>query len=402
MPIKELTPNFLKNATADEGADRTVFWDEKLPGFGLMVTKAGHRSWVVQYRHGHASRRMTFDSVLSLEKARKQARGVLGDVAKGHDPLADRRKEAAMADNTLQRIAEDYFSREGKKLRSMDQRRAALERLVFPKLGTRQIDDIKRSDIARVLDHVEDAAGPVQADHVLAYLRRIMTWHASRSDDFRSPIIRGMARTKPKERARDRILTDDELRVIWKTAEGSTGPWGAFIRFLLLTATRRNEAARMTRAELSKGGDWTIPAGRYKTKGDVVLPLSTSAQALLDSLPQIDKCPYFFTTDGKRAIAGFSKAKRDFDKACGVTGWTLHDLRRTARSLMSRAGVTADIAERCLGHVIGGVRGTYDRHKYHDEMLHAFETLAAQIDRIISPTENVVDLRQKANAEVRR
>jgi integrase len=389
MPIKELTPAFVAKAGADEGAERTVFWDERLPGFGLMVTAAGHKSWVVQYRHGHASRRMTIDGVLSLDKARKEARGILGEVAKGRDPLGERRKEAAMADNTLQRIAEDYFSREGKKLRSMDQRRAALERLVFPKLGARQIDDIKRSDIARVLDHVEDAAGPVQADHVLAYLRRIMTWHASRSDDFRSPIIRGMARTKPKERARDRILTDDELRAIWKAAEGSTGPWGAFVRFLLLTATRRNESARMVRAELSKG-DWMIPAGRYKTKGDVVLPLSAAARALLDGLPQIDKCPYFFTTDGKRAIAGFSKAKKDFDKACGVTGWTLHDLRRTARSLMSRAGIAADIAERCMGHVIPGVRGVYDRHKYRDEMLQAFEALAAQIDRIINPTENVV------------
>jgi integrase len=89
-------------------------------------------------------------------------------------------------------------------------------------------------------------------------------------------------------------------------------------------------------------------------------------------------------------MSGFSKFKHKFDEACGVADWTLHDLRRTARSLMSRAGVAPDHAERCLGHVIGGVRGTYDRHEYAEEKRKAFEALAGQIDRIVNPRENVV------------
>jgi integrase len=92
-------------------------------------------------------------------------------------------------------------------------------------------------------------------------------------------------------------------------------------------------------------------------------------------------------------LGGFSKFKAAFDKACGVTGWTLHDLRRTARSLMSRAGIDADHAERALGHVIPGVRGVYDRHEFRDEKRRAFEALAAQIERIINPQPNVVALR---------
>lgn len=82
-----------------------------------------------------------------------------------------------------------------------------------------------------------------------------------------------------------------------------------------------------------------------------------------------------------------------FDEKCGFSDWTIHDLRRTARSLLSRAGVDADIAERCLGHAIGGIRGIYDRHAYYDEKKHAFEVLAAQIDRIVNPSPNVIPLR---------
>jgi integrase len=382
MPIKELTPGFLKQAKSDAGAERTVFWDEKLPGFGLMVTAGGHKSWVVQYRHGHASRRMTLASVLPLDKARKEARGLLGDVARGGDPLGERRKAASAQKNSLKAVCEEYLRREGKTLRTLEQRRAVLERAVFPKLGGRQIEDIKRSEIVRLLDQIEDDRGPVMADHVLAILRKIMNWHASRSDEFRSPIVRGMARTKSKERARDRILSDEELRAVWRAAEEFAKPWGAFVHFLLLTACRRNEAARMTWDEL-KGDEWTIAAARCKTKTDVLLPLSKKARELLEKLKRIEKCPYVFSISGKHPIAGFSVFKRNFDVACGISDWTLHDLRRTARSLMSRAGAGADIAERCLGHVIPGVRGVYDRHKYRDEMLHAFEALAAQIDRII-------------------
>lgn len=91
----------------------------------------------------------------------------------------------------------------------------------------------------------------MMADRTLAYVRKVMNWHATRSDDFRSPIVRGMARTKPKERARDRMLGDDELRVIWKVADAGEGPFHRLMQFLLLTAARRTEAAQMKRDELS-------------------------------------------------------------------------------------------------------------------------------------------------------
>jgi integrase len=411
LPVRcKLTPSFVLNATSKPGAERTLFWDETLPGFGLMVTKGGHRSYVFQYRAAGRSRRMSFPVEVGLEKARREAKKALGGVAAGGDPLQERRRAAAEAENTLQSICEEYLRREGKRLRSKDAIESALKRLVYPKLGTRQIDSIKRSEINRLLDKIEVERGPVMPDRVLSYLRAIMNWHATRSDDFRTPIVRGMARTKPKERARDRILDDDELRAVWKAAESFSGPLGYLLRFILLTATRRSEAADMPDTELQFfdlmgiplkvcsdeviAADWTIPGSRYKTKLDHVVPLSQAAKDLLQSVPRIKGVQWIFTY-GTMPIRGFSKSKELFDKACGVTGWTIHDLRRTSRSLMSRAGVPTDHAERCLGHVIGGVRGTYDRHAYHAEKKAAFEALAGQIDRIINPQDNVVPMRSK-------
>jgi integrase len=392
----KLTPTFTDKATAEPGAERTVFWDETLPGFGLMVTKGGHRSFVYQYRAGGRSRRMTFPFEVGLEKARKEAKKALGGVASGGDPLQERRKAAAEAENTLQSICEEYLRRDSKKLRSRDRIEATLERLVYPRLGARQIDVITRSEIVRLLDKIEDERGPVMADQVLAYVRRIMNWHAARSDDFRSPIVRGMARTKPRELARERILNDDELRAVWKAAEAFPGPFGYMVRFILLTATRRNEAAHMADTELSNG-DWIIPGARYKNKLDHVIPLSQAARDLLAQIPRIKGVKFIFTT-GSIAIGGFSKFKEELDRECGATGWTIHDLRRTARSLMSRAGVGADIAERCLGHVIPGVRGIYDRHAYHAEKKRAFEMLAAQIDSILNPKDNIIQMRPEIPA----
>jgi integrase len=402
----KLTPAFVMRAKAEPGKERTIYWDTAMPSFGLVVTAQSAKSYVVQYRAGRLSRRMKLKNVQSLAAARQQAKVELGEVAKRNDPLAARRKETAAATSTLRAVATDYLKREGKKLRSANQRAATLERLVYPKFGSRQIDDIRRSEIVNLLDQVEDERGPVMADHALAYLRKIFNWHASRSDDFRSPIVRGMARTKPKERQRQRTLTDDELRAVWKAADTYPGPFGRLVQFLLLTATRRNEAAHMRRGEVSDT-DWTIPQARYKTGLELLIPLSPMAMATLDKLPRIGNAGFVFTTGGKTAVSGFSKFKRDFDKACGVKDWTLHDLRRTARSLMSRADVSSDHAERCLGHVIGGVRGVYDRHEFHDEKRRAFEALASLVERILNPQANVVplhddDLPGAAKSEKRR
>jgi integrase len=388
-----LTPGYVLRAEKPTTGDRIIYWDENLPCFGLMVTKAGHKSFVVQYRAQGRSRRITIKAEeqggLTVDKARRQAKVIIGAVIGGGDPLAERRTNEAAKGNTFEAIADEFLEREGARLRSVEQIRATLKRLVYPKLGSKQIGDIRRSDWIRLLDKIADECGPVMSDHVLAYVRRICNWHATRSDDFRSPIVRGMARTKPSKRRRQRTLTDDELRAVWKAADESQSVFGWLAQYLLLTATRRNEAARMKRSEVS-GTDWTIPESRYKTDLELLIPLSPDAEAILAKVPKIGRAGFVFTIDGSTPIAGFSKFKREFDKKCGVEGWTLHDLRRTARSLMSRAGTPADHAEICLGHVLPGIRGTYDKYEYRDEKRRAFEALASLIDRIVNPQSNVV------------
>jgi integrase len=355
------------------------------------VTDRGVRTFVLVTRYpgsrNPAPRAIGSVSAISLEAARTKARGWLALIGTGVDPAAQAK---ARAEATFQAIATDYFARKAKDHRSRGWAEGALARLVYPALGAKPIGAIGRSDIVRLLDTIEDERGPIMANRTLSIIGRVFNWHASRSDAFRSPIVRGMARAG--EQTRSRVLTDDELRSIWLATEDH--PFGPLLRFILLTATRRNEAAQMAWGELS-GSEWTIPAKRYKTKLDHVVPLSAMARS---ALPQPNG-DFVFSLNGRGPIGGYAWFKRGIDKASGVTGWTLHDLRRTARSLMSRAGINADVAERCLGHVIPGVRGIYDRHEYHDEKAQAFEALAALVDRIVKGIDaDVVPIRRGAKS----
>jgi integrase len=391
VAILKLTADFVKRVVVETGAERSIYWDEKLPGFGLMVTQRGHRSWVVQYRARHRSRRITISSVLSLDEARKQARDLLGQVARGGDPAVEQRKAVDAERNALRAIIDEYFEREGNRLRSAADRRATLKRLVLPKLGAWSIYDIRRSNIQRLLDEIEDGSGAATAHQVLAFLRKIFTWYASRADDFQSPFVRGMGRIKAGDHQRDRVLSDAELRLVWLAAEKFCAPWGPYVRLLLLTACRRSELAGLRWSEIN--GDITIPAARYKTGRDHLVPLSAAGRTVLAEMPRIAGCDYVFTNDGVGPMANFSGGKAAFDQACRVGNWRLHDLRRTARTLLGRAGVNTDIAERCLGHAKGAIRGVYDKYEYRNEKLIAFEKLATLVDQVVRPQENVVALR---------
>jgi integrase len=398
MQVK-LTAGFVATAGAPAtGKDRIIYWDDKRPGFGLMVTTTGKRSFVFQYRNDQGdSRRASLSGTTKLPDAHKWADIIQGDVAKGIDPVAKKRTErvAQSKKGKFRTIAEEYVKRERSKVRSMGQRETILVRLVYPVIGNKIAVKLKRSDIVELLDWVEDNHGAAMADAVLMVVRRICNWHAARDDDFRSPIVRGMGRSG------ERILADDEIRALWAATgeiieNAEAGPLGLFmhahlLRYLLLTAVRLKEGARIDSTELS-GSDWLIPAARMKNKRDFLIPLSKAAAGLLEAIPVIGgrNAGPIFTTNGTKPIAAFGQFKRAFDKRCSVTGWTNHDLRRTARSLMSRAGVDPDHAERALSHTIGGIRGTYDRHEFYNEKKRAFEALAAQIDRILNPPENNV------------
>ena len=277
------------------GAVRREIPDPGTRGLYIVLQPSGKRSFAVRYRHGGKPRKLTLDPGLTLAEARAAAAKVFTEIEKNRDPNAAKRQakqtEAIATANTFKAIAEEYMKREGGRLRSADWRRGILQRLVYDTLGDKPIADIKRSDIIRLLDKIEAGelvrngeavkGGPVAADRTLAVIRKILTWHAVRSDDFRTPVVRGMARTKAKDSARSRILSDDELRRVWQAASEREGPFSALVKFLLLTAARRTEAAAITWDEID-GADWTLPESRNKTRLDLVRPLSEAARAVLE------------------------------------------------------------------------------------------------------------------------
>ena len=387
--MRGLTDIAIKNLKP--AATRREIPDPGQRGLYVVIQPTGAKSFAVRYRYGGKPRKLTLTGGILLAAARKAASDALYEVEQGRDPSEAKKitkAKAALAQaDTVQVICEEYLAREGHKLRTVSSREATLRRLVFPEIGDQPIHTLRRSQLVRLFDKIEDQNGERSADIVLAYLSRVFNWHAGRSDEFRTPIVRGMRRRNTKEHARNRVLNDDELRSVWRAADN--GLFGCFVKFLLLTGTRRGEAAAISWKEIN-GAEWTLPAARNKTKVSLVRPLSAAAQQELLKVPNLAGTDFVFSTDGRSALAGFTRRKRVLDQASGVTGWTLHDLRRTARSLMSRAGVPSEHAERCLGHVIGGVEGTYNRHDYINEMRIAYEKLATLIEQIVDPQPNVV------------
>jgi integrase len=380
--------------------------DAGCQGLRVVVFPSRRKSFVLRYRFRGLQRKLTLgpcmiehngegepaeapeqDTPLSLAAARELAAKALRQAKSGNDPAAAKqqrkREQRAAEGDTLGNLAQEYLRRVGPRLRTVSQRKSDLDLICASVLGRVPLEQIKRGQFVRELDRIADDNGPVRSDRVLSALKTLLSWHAGRSD-YVSVLGRGGRRTSIRERARTRILDDAELRKVWIAAEQDTTPFGPFLRFTLLTATRRGESAGLHRMELSEGGTvWVVPAARYKSKRDTLIPLSKAAQQIIAGQPV--RGPYVFGVDGSRPLGGFNDRKKNLDARSGVSGYGLHDLRRSARTLLSRAGVAADIAEMCLGHAFVGVRGVYDRFQYIDEKREAFEALAQMVERLVRP-----------------
>jgi integrase len=384
-------------------------------GFAVRVTASGRKTFVRFYRVGGKPFLATLGhwvgnakgGDLTVLRAIIAATEHAKSIRDGGDPRPERTRrsedgnkpEGETIADLLDEFVDRYVEREAA-LRSRRNIRRTFERLVKPAIGNVGIYDLRRSQVVKMLDTIADENGPVMADRALALTRKAFNWRATRDDDFQPPIVKGMAKTKPHERARTRILDDQEIRDLWVALDLMGGRYPAFVRTVFLTATRREEAARMRREEID-GEVWTIPAARYKTKTDHDIPLTAAVRKHIDERP--DDRPFVFSATGGNAPFGdYSRTKKTLDEKIAelrakdgrdpMPQWTLHDLRRTARSLMSRAGIPSDHAERALGHVIDGVRSVYDRHKYMAEKQRAFEALATLVGQILNPGPNVTQL----------
>jgi integrase len=250
------------------------------------------------------------------------------------------------------------------------------------------------------------SAGRVQAAHKLREVAiRIVNRAIDRGDievNLLASPSRGRRRTGMLRRTRrDRVLSDDELRAVWVACDAVGEPFGTMVRLLTVLGQRRDEVARMEWGELDLDSAlWVIPAARYKTRVEHAVPLPAVAVDLIRRIRQIDDRFVLSTRPGTH-FSGFSKGKEQLDSLAGVSDWRLHDLRRTVRTGFSALRVDPDIAERVIGHVIGGVRGVYDRHLYLAEKRDALDRWAQRVGSIVNPPPPNVHTASRASTAPR-
>ena len=293
-------------------------------------------------------------------------------------------------DDTVDKVARDYLAKYAKshRPRSVQEISRIVEREIVPAWKDRIITDIRKKDIHALLDPIE-ARAPALAICTFAVVRQFFAWSLERGIVETTPCtgIRAPATQTP----RDRVLSDDEIKALWKATETLSWPFRDAIRLLLLTGARLNEVAGVAWDELDLDARlWRLPKERSKNKQPHVVPLSGMARDILAAVPRVHSPRNFvFTVNGKAPVAGFADAKRRLAAAMpGVPPWVIHDLRRTCASGMARLGIAPHIVEACLNHKSGTIRGVaavYNKYSYDTEKRAA---LAAWAEHVVSITNS--------------
>jgi integrase len=398
---------------------RTLYLrDDELTGFGALSTKAGACSYFIEYRLGGratAQKRMTIGKhgALTPDEARKAAKEELGKVARRVD-VAQEKKEARekLASTTFRDLAERYLDIHAKPGRYWAEKRVRLLSLDELKpLLSRPIALIKRADIVAIIDQVH-ARSHASARVLFSDIRPIFAWTLDRAAIEANPMA-GMRGPQPLE-ARDRVLSDEEIKAFWQAASDLGWPFSSVFKVLLLTGQRREEVAGLRWREVDLDGQWTIAKERCKNGKAHTVDLHPEAVRLLDPLddaaaPRLMKNTeeedLVYSTTGRTPVSGFSKVKARIDvRMKEILGgkfqpWRTHDLRRTAASGMAALGFQPHVIERVLNHVSGaqgGLVSVYQRHEYRDERKRAIMAWGEHVMQLVSPeapVSNVFRLR---------
>ncbi|KAA2236946.1 tyrosine-type recombinase/integrase [Salinarimonas soli] len=407
---KILTAQSIERMRPDS-AKRLEIPDGALPGLYFIVQLSGAKSFAVRYRAGGKPKKLTLGPypALDLATARERAREALLAVSAGRDPGAEKiaqRRAAAEepADRDLVSGVVAEFLRRHVTPNNRPRTAEEVERLfrlhVLPAWGTRRIKDIGRRDVVDLLDGLVDRGTPVAANRSLAAVRKMFNWAVDRGIVDASPAVRIQPPTQ--EVSRDRVLSDDELRLFWRASDSLGFPFGPMFQLLALTGQRRDEVAQMTRSELSKDGStWVIPKERAKNGLAHEVPLAPEARAVLASIPRVaGKAGHIFSTNGERPASGYSKAKARLDAKVlelarhaateqgddpdevAIAPWVIHDLRRTAATVIAKIGHPPHVVEAILNHkagTISGVAAIYNRHGYEKEKRQALQDWASHL-----------------------
>jgi len=394
MPIAKLTDLAIRKLKPS-GDQREEFWDESFTGgsFGVRMSKTGRKSFVLLFRTNGRLRRMTLGIYphLSLADARKKANQILGRVAQGEDPAQE--KAGIRKSETFAELGSSYLERHAKvkkSPKSIKEDERILQTYLIPKWGQRKFITIRKKDVLVLLEKIAYKSGargkpaPVMANRVLALASKIFNFAIEKDiapDTFVNPCMR----LKPlgKETTRERVLSDDEIRRLWKELEKHREPTASIYRLILLTAQRPGEVKQMRWDQIDEEV-WTIPAEATKNKkGEHKVPLSSQALEILETLKTGESEWVFPSADGH--LEWLQKMSQRLQKNCGFK-FRPHDLRRTAATKMSQLGVDQMIIAKILNHAWADrhITAVYDRWHKLPEMRQALERWAAHLQQILT------------------
>ena len=378
------------------GKARREIPDGLLRGLYLVLQVSGAKSWAVRYRYDTQTRKHTLGPYprIDLKAARELGGAALRAAAEGRDP-AQEKKQASKAARpaTIEAAVRQFLDTHCKRnqRRSTQKETERLLRLyVLSRWASRAVGSVTRDDIHEMADRIVADDKPILANRAFAKTRKFFNWCVEHRLIAASPCA-GMRRPVKKEKSRDRVLSDAELRAVWGAAGRINGPFGSVLKLLILTGQRRSEVAEMEWPELDlEQRLWTLPPERVKndTRNDV--PLSPPAVAVIEQVKRIGE-RFVFTLNGEAPIADFSKGKDRLDALLppDMPAWTLHDLRRSVASGMARLGISLPVIEKVLNHRSGsfaGIVGIYQRHDFRNEKAQALERWGSHVEHLVSHT----------------
>jgi integrase len=366
-----------------------VYWDAGVPGFGVKVTPKGRKVFIVLYRTGGAGSKLRKYTIgpygrVTLHQARVAAQRVFAAKLEGRDPAAEKReaKRRVVADR-VEDLLEAFIAQRLSKNRSVAETSRLLRREVGKPWAGRSVHEITKRDVVEVVSAIEQRGASGSANKTLKSIKTFLRWCVGRAVLDRSP-AEGVP-LPAKEVARDRVLEDTELAQVILAARKIGGPYGCIVELSALTGQRRQEVAGLRREELDLTQRiWTIPKARTKNAKAHLVHLSKQALAVLKRADQ--RKPLVLSPLGTKTFQNFTHAKRLLDQLSGVTGWRLHDLRRTCVSGMARLGVAPHVADKILDHqtgTISGVAAVYQRHEFLAERRAALDLWGAHVAKLI-------------------
>jgi integrase len=396
MPIEKeprWTDALVRKLSGPAGKADSISWDPELPSFGVRL-RAGKATYVAQYRIGRQQRRESLGDVrkLNLADARQAARLLFAKAVLDIDPVAERARlaaEQAAARDTFLEAARDYLAARKPKMRPNTY--VAADRYLTKHctaLHKKGVSAVSFEDVAGLIRDLVKRHGETSAARARSTLAAFYVWAMQQGRAKSNPVI-GTANPLEGREPRDRVLNDDEIRLIWRQA--GDDDFGKIIRLLFLTGCRRDEIGGLRWSEIDlAAGRMTLPKERVKNKRVHVLLLPATACEILSGVRRRNSRDTLFGGGASGFNAWSYNTLRMNAAITATTGkalapWRLHDIRRTVRTRLSKLGVLPHIAELVLNHAghKSGIGAVYDHHDFQTEIGAALKTWEANLLAIV-------------------